>query len=327
MSHAAAFVSVLAVAGVIGGALLTMLGLFAEKWPALELANQGRPLVLIGSVAVLGLALILSDGALTAAAILLLIANVGLFVLGLQGAASLGRPESRRFVRMVTFNVWHDNARVEDVAAVLTEADADLIVLQEVTSQRRSRLHDLTKMRYPHILGSSGLLILAKHPVCVSGHIDGQVDRSASHGRALGPLLLWARFEVDGFAFELVGVHLTYPFKPLEQAVDTRALIAFVRSRKAPLIVAGDYNLTPWSLKLQRFTRETGLLRTNTFHLTWPMRRVIPLLPLVSIDNVFTSSEFAPLAVTAGPSAGSDHRPIIVDIALTRPDSMSKVPL
>ncbi len=327
MSHAATFVSVLAVAGIIGGALLTVLGLAAGRWPALELANQGRPLVLIGSVAVLGLALIASDGWLIAAAIGLWIANVGLFVLGLQGAASFAGPPSPRFLRVVTFNVWRENARIEDVAAFFAEADADLIVLQEVTSERRSRLHDLTKLRYPHILGSSGLLILAKHPVCASGHIDGQVDRSASHGRARGPLLLWARFEVEGLAFELAGVHLAYPFKPLEQAADTRALIAFVRSRERPLIVAGDYNLTPWSLKLQRFARETGLLRTNTFHLTWPMRRVIPLLPLVSIDNVFTSSDFAPLTVTAGPSAGSDHRPIIVDIALTRAHSTSKVPL
>ena len=38
----------------------------------------------------------------------------------------------------------------------------------------------------------------------------------------------------------------------------------------------------------------TGLGRFNTFHLTWPMRwRNDPILPLVAIDNVFASREFA----------------------------------
>jgi endonuclease/exonuclease/phosphatase (EEP) superfamily protein YafD len=298
--------------GLIVGASLTLLGLFAGRRPFLDLANQGRALVLIGSVVVLGLALLAGDGWLIAAAVLVMIANVGLFALGLRGQAPRATPGSRRFLRLVTFNVWKRNPHLEDIAAFLNEADADLVVLQEVTSERRSRLRDLTKARYPHMLGTSGLLILAAHEIRASGHIDGaKID-----GWARCPLVLWAQFEIGGFAFELAGIHLAYPFNPLEQAADTEALIAFVRSRNAPLLVAGDYNLTPWSRKLQRFARETGLLRYNTFRPTWPMRRVIRLIPLVALDNVFSSGEFALQSITTGSSAGSDHLPIIADIAL-----------
>jgi endonuclease/exonuclease/phosphatase (EEP) superfamily protein YafD len=304
--------NVLLVVGLIVGALLTLLSLFAGRRPILDLANQGRALVLIGSAVVLGLSLLAGDGRLIAAAALVMIANVGLFALGLRGQAPRASAGSRRFLRLVTFNVWKRNAHIEDIAAFLADADADLVVLQEVTTAQKTRLRDLSKERYPHMLGTSGLLILAKHKVRANGHIDGaKID-----GWARTPFVLWAQFEIEGFAFELAGVHLAYPFNPLEQVADTEALIAFVRNRNAPLLVAGDYNLTPWSRKLQRFTRETGLLRYNTFRPTWPTRRLIPLIPLIPLDNVFSSGEFARLFVTAGSSAGSDHLPIIADIAL-----------
>ncbi len=99
------------------------------------------------------------------------------------------------------------------------------------------------------------------------------------------------------------------------------ALTQFVRAGPLPLIVAGDFNMSPWTEKLPRFTRATGLGRYNTFHLTWPMRaRECPLVPLVAIDNVFASHEFASDGDdSAGPRLGSDHRAVIADIALAAP--------
>lgn len=89
-----------------------------------------------------------------------------------------------------------------------------------------------------------------------------------------------------------------------------------------PLVVAGDFNMSPWTEKLARFTRNSGLARYNTLHLTWPMRRGnLPLLPLVAIDNVFASRSFAAIATEGGPRLGSDHRLIVVDIALAAPVS------
>jgi len=87
--------------------------------------------------------------------------------------------------------------------------------------------------------------------------------------------------------------------------------------RSLPIVVTGDFNLTPWADRLKQFTRVTGLGRFNTFILTWPMRwRNDPVVPMVAIDNVFASREFAKIAVIGGVRQGSDHRPIIADIAL-----------
>ena len=84
--------------------------------------------------------------------------------------------------------------------------------------------------------------------------------------------------------------------------------------------MAGDFNMSPWTEKLQRFERGSGLKRYNSFHPTWPIAKGgLPLVPLVAIDNLFASPRFAKIDMTPGPRLGSDHRPIVVDIAL-QPD-------
>ena len=78
--------------------------------------------------------------------------------------------------------------------------------------------------------------------------------------------------------------------------------------------------MTPWTDQLKQFTRTTGLGRFNTFHFTWPMRwRRYPLVPVVVIDNVFASRSSPKSQRSA--AQGSDHRPIIADIALAAPDA------
>jgi endonuclease/exonuclease/phosphatase family metal-dependent hydrolase len=130
-------------------------------------------------------------------------------------------------------------------------------------------------------------------------------------------MVRWVQLEVNGTKFELAGIHLARPFYPELQQEDVAALIAFATSRTLPLVVAGDFNMSPWTEKLGRFERSSGLKRYNTFHLTWPMqKRSLPLVPLVAIDNVFASPRFARIAVVPGPRLGSDHRPITADLAL-----------
>lgn len=307
-----AFLEMLTVAGLVVGALLTVLGFLAARHPLFDVVNQGRMLALIGSLAVLALALLVGNGTLIAASALIAIANATLFAQGLPGAADSAPQGTPRFLRLVTFNVWKRNTRLDDEVALLDATDADLVVLQEVTAKLRGRLRKLTKPRYPYLIGDIGIVILSKIPVLASGQVDG----ANADGLARKPVLLWTRFDVEGFAFELIGVHPAFPFRPRDQVADTDALIQFVRSREGPLLVAGDFNLTPWSWGLRRFTRETGLKRFNTLRPTWPVRRLIRLVPLVPIDHVFASCAFKRLRVKIGSSAGSDHLPVVADIAL-----------
>jgi endonuclease/exonuclease/phosphatase (EEP) superfamily protein YafD len=305
----------LIVAGVLLGASLTGLGLLAQWWPALDIVNNGLPFVAAGAVFVLGLAAVTLDWRLILPASLLTAVNVLLVIAALQGAAAEAAPGSPRFLRIATFNLWGGNDRMDEVAKFHAEIDADAVVLQEVTREHGTALRQALQSRYPFGLGETGLVILSKHPILAAGRID-----RPGFPPWIALMLRWARLDVNGTTFELAGVHLARPFYPELQQQDIAALTGFVHSRTLPLIVAGDFNMSPWTDKLARFTRSTALQRYNTFHLTWPMRRGnVPLVPWVAIDNVFASHQFAAIATESGPRLGSDHRPVIADIALAAP--------
>lgn len=304
----------LTVAGLIVGAGLTLLGLLARWWPTLDLVNNGLLFVTAGAIALLCLALASRDWRLIAPAALLAAVNVMLVIAALPGAAADAAPGSPRFIRVVTFNLWHHNDRMNDVAKFLAETDADAVVLQEATKPHIALLRQALRSQYPFSVGDWGIIILSKHPILA----DGRVDRPG-YPPWISLMVRWVELEVNGTKFELAGIHLARPFYAELQHQDIAALIAFVKGRTLPIVMAGDFNMSPWTEKLGRFERSSELKRYNTFHLTWPMqRRSVPLLPLVAIDNVFASPQFARIALVPGPRLGSDHRPIVADIALAK---------
>jgi len=301
----------LIVAGLLAGTCITGLGLFADRWPALELLNHGRPAVAFGLAVLALLALTTRRAHLIAAAAIIAISNLVLFGFALQGEASASSQAQHRFLRVVTFNVLFDNTRLDDIAKFLNSSKADIAVLEEVTPPHREALRARLRSEFPYVTGVSDVVIFSKYP----SHGGGRIEGEKRDGRTRVPMLQWTTFDIDGFAFDFAGVHLAYPFHPRDQAIDMPKLIDFAAHRERPLIVAGDFNLTPWSVKLQRFARETGLKRFNTFLPTWPMDK---LTPFVAIDNIFASEEFEPIKVETAPAFGSDHRPLIADIALVK---------
>jgi endonuclease/exonuclease/phosphatase (EEP) superfamily protein YafD len=301
--------------GLVLGAVLTALGWLAQWLPALDLVNNGLPALAAGCVVLLALALVTRDWRLIPPAGLLAAINIILIFAGLHGAAAEAAPDSKRFLRVVTLNLRFGNDRIDGVDQFLNATDADVVLLQEVTADHMRPLHQGLDARYPHSIGEFSIVIFSKYPI----KADGRIDRPG-YPEWIRLLARWVELDVNGTSVEILGVHVARPFYPMLQAHDATTLTQFVLTRKLPLVVAGDFNMTPWSDRLKQFTYVTGLGRYNTFHFTWPMRwREYPLMPLVAIDNVFASSDFAKIATIGGPRLGSDHRPIITDIALVAP--------
>jgi len=293
------------------GAALTALGVLANWYPALDIVNDGLPFLATGALALLALAFATRGRRLIGGAAVLLAVAFALLLSGLPGAAPEAPAGSERFLRVATFNLWGGNDHTKTVAKFLDEIDAGAVVLEEVRDHHRAFLDSL-QIRYPYRSGEEGLVTLSKYPILE----DGRGDREG-YPPWMSLIIRWVRLDVNGKPIELAGVHLARPFYPELQQDDIVALTAFVQSRRGPLILAGDFNMAPWTVKLKRFTKATGLGRFNTFYPTWPMRlRDIPVLPFVPIDNVFASSDFAKIGATVGPRLGSDHRPVIADLAL-----------
>jgi endonuclease/exonuclease/phosphatase (EEP) superfamily protein YafD len=262
-----AWLRLLAGLGLVFGAVLTGLGWLAQWWPALDLINNGLPLLAAGTVVLFGLALLVRDWRFIVPAALLAAINVGLIFAGLQGAAAEAAPDSKRFLRVVTFNLSFGNDRIDGVDKFLNETDADVVVLQEVTRDHLLPLHTGLDARYPHSRGEFGVVIFSKYPI----RADGRLDRPG-YPEWIRLMSRWVEIDVNGTAVELVGVHLARPFYPVLHEHDVTTLTQFVLTRKLPVIVAGDFNMTPWTDQLKRFTYVSGLGRFNTFHFTWPMR-------------------------------------------------------
>ena len=88
---------------------------------------------------------------------------------------------------------------------------------------------------------------------------------------------------------------------------------------KRYMIVAGDFNSTPWSFALRKEDRDLGLIRRTRALFTWPAEpvshdRVPSPFPVLPIDHVYAGPGWATVRVERGPKLGSDHYPVIVTL-------------
>jgi endonuclease/exonuclease/phosphatase (EEP) superfamily protein YafD len=127
--------------------------------------------------------------------------------------------------------------------------------------------------------------------------------------------MVWARFSnEDRRDFTVTGVHLAWPFQPEWQARQVESLIRRFAEAEGTQIIVGDFNLTPFSWRLNRLTAATGLRRHATFGASWP---AFPLFPFVLLDNLLSTPDVRSAGVSIASSGyGSDHRPVTFDLAL-----------
>jgi endonuclease/exonuclease/phosphatase (EEP) superfamily protein YafD len=214
-------------------------------------------------------------------------------------------------LRVATFNVGvKGDLRVKEIESFFAETDANVMVLEEVGSKHEKLLRHLRRA-YPHQVGKGGLVILSKHPVLDWGWLD------RSHQRCrLSPIGKWARVDVGGRNVDIVGVHMRRPTYPSLHKSGFDKLRRFLTKTTEPVIVAGDFNAAPWTQQLHGTLAETGLKRLNTVTPTWPAQwRDLPLLPVLPIDNILVSNNLSKIDLWVGPRLGSDHLPVIADIA------------
>lgn len=89
----------------------------------------------------------------------------------------------------------------------------------------------------------------------------------------------------------------------------------FVQTNPSATIVLGDFNTTMWSSAYQQFEQRTGLKNARQgFGIlpTWTTRLPILFIP---IDHGLISSDFQVLNIKTGKNLGSDHLPLIIEVA------------
>lgn len=288
-------------------ALAAVAGLFAPADPRFEMINHFRPILLAAAAGTFVLSLLLRRRALIIVSAVPLALLVALALAPLYFLAHSANGE-KPSLRIASLNLWVNNEQLAQTAEFLRASQADVVVVQEVLCAQSDPLFATLRTTYPHQFRASercfGQAILSKHPIVASG------TQNYKHRQ---PIWMWAEIAIGRKNLRITSVHLSHPTQPFDQVLNIDALAAYAQSVKIPHVMAGDFNLTPYSWLLNKFAWQSGMRRSGTYMASWPGHRAIPLF---LIDHVFMSVEFARADFRVAPFAGSDHRPVIADLVL-----------
>ena len=254
--------------------------------------------------------------------LLALVALVGLGVSAVPLIPYLPRESSGTAVasasgptfRLLSFNVWFRNPDMAEAAAYLERSQADAIVLLELAPAQAEALRALLPS-YPYSYVEPtrmGATVFTRWPVLSAESLP------LAKGGATA-----ARVQIDwrGSPVTVLGVHLNWPLGPRNSAFRNEELdgvVAFSRAHREPLIVAGDFNLTPWSQYFSDALARSGLhdaARGFGLWRTWPAQ----FAPLgIRIDHCLLSRHWRSVRVETGPWLESDHLPVVADLSLQR---------
>jgi endonuclease/exonuclease/phosphatase (EEP) superfamily protein YafD len=214
---------------------------------------------------------------------------------------------------LVTANLRFDNPTPEKWLQELPSLNADVLDLQEVSPEwvDRFRADGLLREFKYHVLaplaGPGGTAVLSRYPIERSNIIDLVGDREVSAS-------IW----IAGHLVHLLAVHPRAPTDFQLWNAQRAEITAFARDAPRPLVLAGDFNTTQynaWFGELKGLgLRSAHDLLGKGSATTWPngQRR----LPPIQVDHVLVSPTIVPLSIREGRGSGSDHKPVVVELAL-----------
>jgi endonuclease/exonuclease/phosphatase (EEP) superfamily protein YafD len=307
--------------------LLSLLSYIAWFWP-LELLTHFRIQYLILSLIVSSVLVILWRTRHLKSKLVVLTA---LLLVGLNGVEVIPwyLPHSQQVasnaakaIRLLSFNLNIQNKGDNKAINVVRANKPDLALFLEVDRETVENLKTELKDTLPYSFRSpaGGLALLSRFPI---------QDARGNNFNGRGGHNLIATIEVDKQPIELIGTHPLVPVTRKNFHSRNRQLAAlsdYIRERDRPLILMGDFNLTPWSPYYRRFIKKTKLHNTrlgfgilpswprSATHVHYP-KWLIPLMN-IPIDHCLVSKHFKVARISTGANANSDHASLITELVL-----------
>ena len=219
-------------------------------------------------------------------------------------------------LKVLTVNVSYRQFQAKRLLESVRDADPDVIVVQELTPHAERVLADLDTL-FPHYRKfpadrQYGIGLWSKH----------ELESGATI--AIGRLpAIEARVRAPSGTFTIIGVHLSAPVTQRRAAARNQQLTelaARAAAVKGPLVVAGDFNTTPYSPYFTDWLEASGLTdsrRGRTLSTSWPtMFRWVG----IPIDHVAVNDGFTILSHRRLRNFESDHFGAVVEVALRDPE-------
>ena len=318
--------------GLAVGAIISALALLGAVIPVLDAINHFQLIIIVlGLVALLGSFIwpsALSPLKRYGRKMVLFILLCSAITVGPEALGYLTREDPIDYkavqgttqpVKLLSFNVYMGTWDKKAVANTIVRAVPDIVTLQEFPPKRYRNQPDLKKA-FPYQAHCQSwricsLAILSKHKLTdiKSYQLGSKSQRNPLHGK-----LLAATVYVKGAQpFRLYSVHLAWPLPLSEKQNQLQRLKQILKSERAqwPLqVLAGDFNSTGWSYRLNGFTKASGLWRRDHLLPTFPspnsVIKRIRLPAFLSLDHVLTSPQIGMSPINRVSAPVGDHWPI-----------------
>ncbi len=225
-------------------------------------------------------------------------------------------PESTPTLRVLMSNVNTHKGNPEKVMQFITKIDPDIVVLEEIGDRWLGLIENLEKS-HPYSCmklrnDNFGIGLFSKYPL---------EDENIVYLGGSGVPSVVAVVKADFGKLGVVATHPVPPFNAKYSKYRNKQLTSiayYIRDwPQSPLILLGDLNTTPWNMHYKNLIKISGLIDSSKgwgIQPTWPI--FSPLLE-IPLDHLLHTKDLSIVRREIGPDVGSDHYPLIVDLALS----------
>ncbi len=256
---------------------------------------------------------------------------------------SIVTASGEKTIRIFTANTWVSNSLPDLLETRLRESDADILCIEEVKPSSATDYLPNLKTLYPYQTVQpdptrpGDTYILSRYPILEVKTIDLGIEGFPNPQRA--------EIEIDSQRLAVYAVHMAWPLN--EDAVEATGLnyyvqlmlayddrlrnqqidrfLAHIQDEPLPYIVAGDFNMSDFSAtygKLAATMRDAFMEGGQGPGGSWPvttynnMPKWLP--PMIRIDYIWHSDGLQTIRAWQGAETGSDHLPLLAELALER---------
>lgn len=304
----------------MASALLALAGAAGAVNPWLDLVNCIAPLfVALGVAGAIAAAIVLPRGRTRVACFCAAAVAIAYGVLATgpdlirrlapEGFSARGLP-----YHLVTANVYSMNDSPFGATRSIAERGADAVLVEEADGTIQAA-RSLLRARYPFVTTCQerevGIEIWLKTPILAQGC---RLPAPPGTYHTWGEGFVWARtLGPDGKPITIVAVHLGRPYPPQRQEVERAALPNGLKALTGDrTIVAGDFNMAPWSFAMHRLDGSLRPLRRRThWQATFPAKiNVLQSpwsLPVLPIDHIYAGPAWSGFKIRRFRVPNSDH--------------------
>jgi vancomycin resistance protein VanJ len=303
-----------------GMGILAFLGLrivIGEAWSWIAVLNFAIHVLLLGSLVCLLVRALWRRRALMLLHVLPTVLLIVHYAPMFAARPSMAQAQADgQTLTVMSYNIRSGGERVPLIGDIILRDAPDVVLIQDTRMAMAEELRVLLRAEYPYTyvyhLWYTHLQILSRYPFAETPQGDGNLG------------YLRARLQVGAQAVSVYNVHLFSPrtrnLSPQfeQRLMQLAGILTHIDAHETgAVLLAGDFNSSEWSAPYALMSGlYTDAYRAQGYGLG--LTRDVQEFPIVRIDYLFHNDGLRTLSAKVDEySYGSDHRPLLVTLALT----------